>query len=137
MTKALLISLIALFTGLSACSSVNKDAEVNSFIGDMDQLASDIVRTVEAKPGVSGVEQAQKLLDERRPQLKANFDKLKDVRGFQVSKATTEKFEAAVSKNVELVGGLQIKYADKSAEDAAFGNKLNKLSSDFNSIFGV
>lgn len=69
--------------------------------------------------------------------MKANFEKLKDVRGFQLSEEMKKKFTDAVTKNVEAVNTLQIKYVEESIEDQSFGQKLKKLSTDYNSIFGV
>jgi allophanate hydrolase subunit 1 len=48
-----------------------------------------------------------------------------------------KKFTDAVTKNVTAVNTLQIKYAGESVTDESFGEKLRKLSTDYNSIFGV
>jgi hypothetical protein len=102
----------------------------------MDQVAIDIERAVNEKPE-TGVDRAQKLLDARKPELKKKFESLKELRGYQLSETTTQEFTDAVARNVEKVGDLQIKYAEKSVDDATFGQKLSKLSDDFNSIFGA
>jgi hypothetical protein len=115
---------------------MNKDAEVNSFVTDMDKLTGEIVKAVEEKPA-TGVDRAQQLLDARKTEMKANFEKLKDVRGFQLSEEMKKKFTDAIAKNVEAVNTLQIKYVEESIEDQSFGQKLKKLSTDYNSIFGV
>ena len=135
MKSTLFVLIISLVAALAGCG-VKKDAEVNSFIADMDKVAADIVRTVDEKPD-SGVDRAQQLLDSKKAELKAKFDTLKDLRGFQLSEETTKKFSDAVAKNVGAVMDLQVKYAEKASEDAKFAQKLNKLSGDFNSIFGV
>ncbi|HLM01036.1 MAG TPA: hypothetical protein VK400_08255 [Pyrinomonadaceae bacterium] len=137
MRNSLFILLIALVMTFSAACGLNRDAEVNSFVAEMDKLTAEIVSAVDEKPGTPGVERAQKLLDARKTELKANFEKLKDVRGFQLSRETTKKFTDAVAGNVESVNSLQIKYVDKTSADENFRQKLNKLSSDFNSIFGI
>lgn len=128
-----LVVLLAL--AFSACG-VNKDAEVGAFVGEMDKLAAEIVRTVDEKPS-SGVDDAQKLLDARKAALKSSFEKIKDVRGYQLSKDMSQKLTDSVTKNVESVGSLQIKYVEKAATDKKFAEKLKKLSDDFNSIYGV
>jgi hypothetical protein len=135
MRKSLFSLVVLIAMALSGCS-VNKDAEVNAFVTEMNKLAADIVRAVDEKPS-TGVDEAQKLLDARKADLKTSFEKIKDVRGFQLSKETSKKLTDSVTKNVESVGGLQIKYAEKSAADKKFGEKLSKLSTDFNSIYGV
>lgn len=134
MKNTLFILIIALVAALSGCGK--KDAEVKSFIAEMDQVAIDIVRAVEEKPD-TGVDRAQQILDTRKAQLKAKFDTLKQLRGYELSEETTKQFSEAVAKNVSDVSSLQVKYAEKSLESAKFAEKLNKLSDDFNSIFGV
>ena len=136
MKSALFILAISLVAALSGCG-VKRDAEVKSFIAEVDQVAIDIVRAVDEKPAVAGVETAQQMLERRKPQLKAKFETLKDLRGYQVSEETTKKFSEAVSKNVGAVMELQVKYAEQASEDEKFSEKLNKLSDDFNAIFGV
>lgn len=121
----------------AACGAINKDADVNSFVAEVDRLSAEIVQTVDAEPTVSGVGKAQKLLDARKNDLKQNYDKLKELRGFQLSQDTAKKFADAIAKDISSVGSLQIKYAEKTFDDASFGKKLSELSSDFNSIFGV
>lgn len=135
MRNTLFILLITIAAAFSACS-LNKDAEVNSFISEMDKLTNEIVKTVDEKP-TTGVDRAQQLLDARKSELKASFDKLKDVRGFQLSEEMKKKFTDAVTKNVTAVNTLQIKYAGESVTNEGFGEKLRRLSTDYNSIFGV
>ena len=137
MRNSLFILMIAIVLAFSAACGLSKDAEVNSFVAEMDKLTADIVRAVEEKPSVQGAERAQRLLDERKAALKAGFDNLKDVRGFQLSDEVKKKFTDAVAKDVEAVNSLQIKYAGKALTDENFGQKLSQLSADFNSIFGV
>ena len=137
MRNSLFILMIAIVLAFSAACGLSKDAEVNSFVAEMDKLTADIVRAVEEKPSVQGAERAQKLLDERKAALKAGFDNLKDVRGFQLSDEVKKKFTDAVAKDVEAVNSLQIKYVGKALTDENFGQKLSQLSADFNSIFGV
>ena len=135
MKSALFILIIGLAAALSACG-VKKDAEVKSFIADIDQVAVDIARAVDEKPE-TGVDRAQQLLDARKTDLKAKYDNLKELRGYQLSEEMSKQFVDSVARNVETVGNLQIKYADKGMDDAKFAKKLTKLSDDFNSIFGV
>jgi uncharacterized lipoprotein YehR (DUF1307 family) len=135
MKSTLFVLIFTLVAALSGCG-VKKDADVKSFIADIDQMALDISRAVDEKPA-TGVDRAQQLLDARKPELKAKFQTLKDLRGYQISEDTTKEFSDAVTRNVEKVGNLQIKYAEESAENAKLGQKLTKLADDFNSIFGV
>jgi hypothetical protein len=136
MKSTLFVLIVALVAALAGCGGVKKDADVKSFIADIDQVALDIARAVDEKPE-SGVDRAQQLLDNRKPELKAKFENLKDLRGYQISEGTTKEFSEAVARNVEKVGNLQIKYAEKSLDNEKFAQKLTKLADDFNSIFGA
>ena len=131
MKSTLFILIIALAAALSACG-VKKDSEVKAFIADIDQVAVDITRAVDEKPE-TGVDRAQQILDGRKSELKAKYDTLKELRGYQLSEEMSKSFVDSVARNVESVGNLQIKYAEK----ATVAKKLTKLSDDFNSIFGV
>ena len=135
MKSTLFILIVGLVAALSACS-VKKDAEVKSFIADVDQVAIDITRAVDEKPE-TGVDVAQQLLDKRKADLKTKYDKLKLLRGYELSDDVSKRFVDSVAKNVETVNGLRLKYAEEAAEDEKLGQKLVKLSNDFNSIFGV
>lgn len=135
MKRSLLGLTLVIVAFLAACAGANKDAEVKAFITDTDKLAADIVRTAGENP--SGVDKAQKILDERKTELKNSFIKLKDVREYQLSKGMTEKLTDSVTKNVEAVNGLQLKYVEETASDAKLAAKLKKLSDDFTSIYDV
>jgi hypothetical protein len=138
MRNSLFILIIAIVTAFSgACGMLSKDAEINSFVVELDKLSAEIVRTVDEKPTAQGVDQAQQLLDARKTELKASFEKLKDARGFQVSEEAKKKFTDAITKDVSEVNSLQIKHAGKTVTDKSFGEKLSNLSADFNSILGV
>jgi hypothetical protein len=135
--KRNLIIIIAIVVAFSGACSINKDAEINSFITELNGLSTEIVRTVNETPTTPGVEQAQQLLDARKEKLKTSFEKLKDVRGFQVSDEMKKKMNDSVTKSVAEVNRLQIKYVSQTVTDKSFGQKLSKLSADFNSILGV
>ena len=128
----LLMTIVMAFSGCG----LSRDAEVNSFIKEMDKLTAEIVRAVDEKP-TEGVDKAQKLLDARKSELKKKYESFKDIRGFQLSQEMQTKFTEAVTKDIESVGNLQIKHAKTSVADEKFGQKLDKLTADYNSIFGV
>jgi hypothetical protein len=135
--KIILLGLLmTTILGFSGCGALNKDAEVNSFITEMDKLTVEIVRAVDEKP-TEGVDKAQKLLDARKTELKKSYEKFKDIRGFQLSKEMQAKFTDTVTKDLELVGNLQIRHAKTWVADQNFAQKLDKLTADYNSIFGV
>lgn len=137
MKTTILGILFLMILAFAGCGGTNKDAEVNAFVADMDKLAGQIVTKVNAEPTASGIDEAQKVLDKQKSDLKARYDKLKELRGYELSEAVMKKFTDSVAKNIETIGGLQIQYAEQTVGDEAFGKKMNKLYTDFNSIFGV
>lgn len=136
MKKLSIITTFLICLAFAGCGA-NKDAEVGAFISETDKLASDIVKTVNANPSQTGLDQAQKLLDAKKTELKNKCDSIKKLRGFELSKEMTDKLSDSIADNVSEVGSLQIDYAEKAVEDAKFAEKLNKLYQDFSSIYGV
>lgn len=114
-----------------------KDAEINAFISDSDKLANDIVKKVKDNPTVAGIDEAQKLLDSKKADLKTKYDVVKTARGYQVKEETMKKFTDSVFKNSESVNGLKLDYVEKTVEDESFGKKIDKLVEDFNAIYEV
>ena len=135
MKNIIFIFAILMVAAFSGCS-MNRDAEVKAFVAEVDQLTTEIVRTIDARPA-AGVDEAQKLLEARKDKLKTDFEKLKKLRGYELSREMTDQFTEALTKNIATIATLQIKYAEKSATDIHFGKKLDKLSADFNAIFEV
>lgn len=135
MKKLMCGLVIAMSFVLAGCGS--KDAEVTAFIADTDKLAGDIVQKVKANPTASGIDEAQKLLDGKKADLKTKYDSLKTIRGYQVKEETMKKFTDSVFRNAEAVNGMRIDYVEKSVDDASFSKKLDKLVNDFNAIYEV
>lgn len=131
------ILILTILAFAAACGGVSKDTEVSAFVADIDKVTGDITAKVKANPSVAGIEEAQKILDGKKSDLKARYDKLKELRNFEVSEAVMKKFTDSISRNMESVADLQIENADKTVSDEAFGKKINKLYTDYNQIFGV
>jgi len=119
----------------AGCGS--KDAEINSFISDSDKLASEIVQKVKANPTATGVDEAQKLLDSKKADLRKQYDNLKTARGYQVKEETMRKFTDSVFKNAEAVNNLKLDFLEKTLNDKKFSEKIDKLVDDFNAIYEV
>ncbi|HEX8250638.1 MAG TPA: hypothetical protein VF599_20865 [Pyrinomonadaceae bacterium] len=131
MKTTILGILLLMVLAFAGCGS-NKDTEVNAFVADTDKLAGQIVTKVNANPTANGIDEAQKILDKQKSDLKARYDKLKELRGYELSEAVMKKFTDSVAKNIETIGGLQIQHAEQTVGDEAFGKKMNKLYTDFN-----
>ena len=137
MKTTILGILILTVLAFSACGGVNKDAEVTAFVTDVDKVTSEITTKVNTNPSAAGVDEAQKILDAKKADLKARYDKLKELRGYELSEPVMKKLTDSISKNMESVANLQIQNVEKTVEDEAFGKKMNKLYTDYNAIFGV
>lgn len=123
--------------GLIVLGCRGRDAEVDTFIEASDRLTVEIVQKIKADPTVSGVEEAQKILDGKKTDLRSKYDALKSARGYEIKEETMKKFTDSIFKNAEAVNNLRIDYVEKSVDDAAFGKKIDKLVDDFNQIYAV
>jgi outer membrane murein-binding lipoprotein Lpp len=133
MNKKLLIILLALCGVL--LSGCKKDDQVKSVMKDLDTFTNDLVKKVEAAadPAI-GLDEAQKLMDAKKGDIKSKLDTLKSVRGFQINEDTKKAMLDGVTKNVTSVASLQIKYVSRSIKDAAFKSKLEKFINDYTSL---
>jgi hypothetical protein len=77
------------------------------------------------------------MLDGKKAELKVKYETLKNTRGSEVSEETMKKFTDSVFKNIESVNGLKLDFVDKTLTDKDFGEKINKLVTDFNALYGV
>jgi|SRR2546426_11923215 len=121
---------LALMTmSLGACK---KDEEVNSILATVDSFTTELLRRIEMAANPSaGVDDAQKYLDSRRPDIAARMNTLKALRGDQVSDETKQKMKASLVDDASRVGSLQIKYVSRSMSDPAFKVKLDNLVKDY------
>lgn len=129
----------ALVLGLMLLAMVGckKDAQINAVLADFDSFTEELVKKVDQQPTAAGVDEAQKFLDQKRGDLTAKWDSIKDARDFQVSEETKKKMAQSITKNYSAVSGLQIKYMTKSMSDTAFKTKLDKLVKDYQGLYTV
>jgi hypothetical protein len=131
--KTFAIGLVALCClSLVGCS---KDAEINSFLYEWDAVTNEIVQKIDADPSSAGVADAQKTWDEKKADLKAKWDKIKDARGFQVSKDTQKKMEESAQKNVSALTAVMSKNVVKMARDKDAADKFRNLMEDYGNTF--
>ena len=135
MKKVALGLLIMVSLAFIGCG--NSDADINAFTTDFDKLTNDIVAKIKATPTTVGIDEAQKMLDGKKAEMKTKLEGLKQLRGFQVSKDSTKKLTESLTKDLTTINGLKIEYMDKTMSDKAFSEKLNRLVIDFNAIEGV
>jgi hypothetical protein len=133
MFKTFALGLVALCCLASlGCS---KDAEINSFLTEWDAVTNEIVQKIDTNPSSAGVDEAQKTWDEKKADLKAKWDKVKDARGFQVSKDTQKKLEESAKKNVTALTTVMSKNVVKLATDKGAADKFKRLMEDYGNTF--
>ena len=131
---AALACLVALF---AACGQDDKDDAVNAVIRDLDAFTQELVSKVKSSPDRSaGVDEAQRFLEARGPDMRARMNSIKDVREAQLKEETRKRLMERVTDNVMSVSGLQIEYMDESLRDPAFKAKIEKLSQDYHALLG-
>ena len=97
-----------------------------------EELASKVEKAGDTKAGLA---EAQKLLDARRGELAASVSALRASPSVKSDSAARGRLLEAEVDNTERVHRLQIKYADATASDADLKARLDKLVSDYDSIF--
>lgn len=108
------------------------DAQVISFLADLDSFTNELVRKVEtAANPAAGVEAAQKLMDAQKPLLRARFDSMKKITRCEVSLEIRLKLQDGMHEDGLKIGILQAKYGSVPAVKA----RLQKLTQDFLDIF--
>lgn len=127
-----LLLLLAFGIVMAGCK---KDTEVNAVIADLDAFTKELVQKAESAQNPSaGIDEAQKFLDSRKADLRVKIESLKDMRGYQVSKETTQKITESVTEDVMSVNKLKIKYMTETMRDPALKAKLDKLVNDYNAM---
>jgi hypothetical protein len=97
-----------------------------------EELASKVEKAVDTKAGLAD---AQKLLDARGGELSASVSALRASPQVKADASARGRLLEAEVDNTERVHRLQVKYADATARDADLKARLDKLVSDYDSIF--
>lgn len=94
---------VSLALVLAGCG---KDAEVEAFLALFASTAAEIERAHGAA-GAGGAEAAAaQAFARRRDELRRRYERIKDVRGFQLREETKRRFGAALAADMERVCGL-------------------------------
>lgn len=97
-----------------------------------EELASKVESAADTKAGLAD---AQRLLDARRGELAASVSALRASERLKADAAARGRLLEAEVDNTERVHRLQIKYADATTADPDLKARLDKLVSDYDSIF--
>jgi hypothetical protein len=104
-------------------------------LADIDSFTGELVKKVETSADAgAGVDDAQRYLDQRKADMRARFNALNSVKGFQVSKETKAKVTECATRNVTAVVSLKVKHALRAAQDAGFRVRLEKLTGDYRGL---
>jgi hypothetical protein len=131
--KLLTLCVVAVISlSLAGCS---KDAALNSTMGEIHALTEEIVKKIDASPTVAGVDEAQKLFDSKKSDLKEKWDDVKGARGFQVSEDTKKKFAESYVADLSSMKQIELKHIGVSMQNPAFKTKLEALVKDWEETF--
>lgn len=122
---SLFLALVCL-TLVAACAK--KDAEVNSFINDLNSFTDEIVKKIDsAQNPADGVDDAQKYFDSRKAEMEDKIKSVKNIRDNQISEDTKKKINDSFKQLQDKLTTLAQKYNS----DPVAGPKLGKLLQDY------
>ena len=129
------LALIVAFACL-LLAGCKQDAEAKTALTDFDSFTNELVKRVEsASDPAAGVDNAQKYFDSKKAEMTTRMDTLKGIRGYQVGDETRKMMETSLVDDAKKIANLQVKYMSTSMRDPAFKAKLDKLTSDYQSLF--
>lgn len=128
MRKVTLFLVLAFCLSLMGCS---KDAEVKSFISDLDTVTNEMVQKINA----GDIDGARTAFDAKKESLKTKWDGVKSARGFQVSKEVQKEAVEKVTKNAGALSGAMTSNMMKFVTDKGKLDKLKALVTEFGDIF--
>jgi hypothetical protein len=93
------IVILSLALGIGACS---KNGDIKAFVQENDALVKEIT-------AASSADQARKVFDAKKADLKTKLEPLKNARGFQVNQESMTALTKSLSDGTVAVCGLQLK----------------------------
>ena len=122
--------------GAGANSPAGGGAGVDAVVSELNSFTDELVRKVESASDTSaGVDDAQRLLDARREELKAKVRAARESREFREDKGANGRLLECEVSGGDRVSALSTRYLDQSIRDPSLRSKLSKLRGDYNSIF--
>jgi outer membrane murein-binding lipoprotein Lpp len=122
-------SLLLVVACLSLAGCGNKEAQVNSFINEINTFTDELVKKIESAPNPSqGADDAQKYLDSRKADLRAKFDSVKQIK---VTEETQKKIQTDLFEDGKKLG----QAVGKNSSDPAAREKLAKLVQEYGQLF--
>lgn len=131
-----LVSLLVLAACLVSAGCRGPVEEVKSFLNEKDDVLVQIAKKLEANPSEAGVDEARKIFEARKNDLKAKSEGLRQKHLEKYGDLTSMMLESASNDN-KLFNNLEVKFAvaclnaHSSAQCDAAKEKLSALEKDF------
>jgi hypothetical protein len=111
-------------------------ADLGETIAALGAFTKELTAKVESAGDTkAGLDDAQKLLDARKTEMAARVASLRASTKAKADASAHGSLLEAEVDNTERVHRLQVKYSDASSRDPDFKERLDKLVSDYDSIF--
>jgi hypothetical protein len=134
LASALTIALLA--AAILMVAAYKRDARLEIFINNHNEVTDEIVNEVNDNPTLAGVIAAQTILSEKKGGLKKEYAELKDVDGSRVSGKTLLMFQEGVKNNImkikQLLGNPAV--VQVARKDPEFKERILKLVAEHKSL---
>ncbi len=122
--------------GAATNSPAPKQTGIDALVAELNSFTDEVVKKVESAADPSaGADEAQRLLDSRREELKSKVRAARESAEFRENKEANGRLLECEVSGGDRVSALSTRYLDQSIKDPALRSKLGKLSGDYNSIF--
>lgn len=123
--------IFAICIGCLAAAGCSKDAEVNSFLAEFENVTRDMTRHLES----GDIEGAKKVFGDKKESLQASFDSIKNAREMQISADVKKKLESTVTENIKALSSSATTAVIKAGSDRSKAEEIQGLLKDFVGIF--
>lgn len=125
-TLARILPALALTAALlSGCS---RDAMVNETMDEVSKLTEEVTTLVmEGEDKHAAIAEARALIESRQTELRPKLEQISQLRGFQVSQETVDKFGATLTASMLDMTTLQLELMLQTAQDPELDEELQGL----------
>lgn len=110
---------------LSGCA---RDEMVNETMDEVTALTAEVTTLVkEGEDKKAAIAEAKALIESRQGELRPKLEKISQLRGFQVSQETVDKFSAQLTASMLDMTTLQLELVMETAQDPELAKQLEEL----------
>ena len=110
---------------LSGCA---RDEMVNETMDEVTALTAEVTTLVkEGEDKKAAIAEAKALIESRQGELRPKLEKISQLRGFQVSQETVDKFRAQLTASMLDMTTLQLELVMETAQDPELAKQLEEL----------